>query len=350
MANDPSTRPPRPGVLLVNLGTPQAPTAGAVRPYLRQFLSDARVLDVAAPLRAFLGGFLIPTVRSAKSAEAYRTIWTEAGSPLLVHSLELRDGLRAHLGDDTRVELGMRYGEPSIESALADLEGCDPIAVVPLYPQYASSSTGTALQEVYRIAGARWNTPSLSVVPPFFDAPAFLDAAAGVARGVLDEGAFDHVLFSYHGLPERHVKKSDPTGAHCLSDGSCCDAIVDANAMCYRAQCFATTRGLVERLGLDEGGYSTSFQSRLGRDPWIRPFTDEVVDELARAGTKRLAVVCPSFTADCLETLEEIGLAAAQSFVENGGEALELVPCVNADPRWVAGLAQLVRDATSRVR
>lgn len=345
MTNEPSRTAPRPGVLLLNLGTPTAPTREAVRPYLRQFLSDPRVLDVAAPLRAFLGGFLIPTVRSKQSAEAYASIWTEEGSPLMVHSLALRDALRERLGTGVRVELGMRYGEPSIERALADLEGCDPIAVVPLYPQYASSSTGTALEEVFRIAGARWNTPSLAVVPPFYDAPEFLDAAASVTREVLDGGSFDRVLFSYHGLPERHVKKSDGTGAHCLADRSCCDAIVDANAMCYRAHCFATTRGLVERLGLEEGSFSVAFQSRLGRDPWIRPFTDETVVELARGGSKRLAVVCPSFVADCLETVEEIGEEAAESFREHGGEHLELVPCVNADARWVDGLERLTRRA-----
>lgn len=338
----------RPGILLINLGTPEAPTPAAVRPYLRQFLSDARVLDVAAPLRAFLGGFLIPALRSKGSAQAYASIWTEAGSPLLVHSLALRDALRQRELGAAQVELGMRYGNPSIESALDALAGCDPIAVVPLYPQYASSSTGTALQEVFRVAGAWWNAPSLSVVPPFYDADVFLDAQAAVAKDALANAAFDHVLFSYHGLPERHVKKSDPTGAHCLADGRCCDRIVDANAMCYRAHCFATTRGLVERLGLAEGSYGTSFQSRLGRDPWIRPFTDETVVELADAGTKRLAVVCPSFTADCLETVEEIGVEAAKSFLERGGEHFALVPCVNADARWVEGLGRLVDRALGR--
>jgi ferrochelatase len=337
----------RPGVLLVNLGTPQAPTAAAVRPYLRQFLTDPRVLDVAAPLRAFLGGFLIPTVRSSASAAAYASIWTEAGSPLLVYSRALAEALAEELAPHP-VALGMRYGEPSIEQAFEALAGCDPLVVVPLYPQYASSSTGTALEVVYRLAAARWNTPSLVVVPPFHSAPAFVDAQAELVRQELADFAPDHVLFSYHGLPERHVRKSDPTGAHCLARADCCDRLVDANRACYRAQCFATTRALVARLSLGDVPTSVAFQSRLGRDPWIRPFTDEVVDGLARDGVRRLLVACPSFTADCLETLEEIGGEAARSFREHGGEELRLVPCVNASPTWVRGLAELVREALPR--
>ncbi|QDU83734.1 Ferrochelatase [Planctomycetes bacterium Pla163] len=334
----------RPGVLLLNLGTPQAPTRAAVKPYLRQFLSDPRVLDVAAPLRAFLGGFLIPTVRSKRSAQAYASIWTDEGSPLLVHSQALAAALRERL-DGLQVELGMRYGEPSIERALAALEGCDPIVTVPLYPQYASSSTGTALEEVYRVAGSAWNTPSLVVVPPFYDHPAFIDSVATVAREHLAGFDADFVLFSYHGLPERHVRKSDPTGAHCLADRSCCDAIVPANASCYRAHCFATTRALIERMGLDPERTETSFQSRLGRDPWIPPFTDEVIEELAGRGVKRLAVLCPSFVADCLETVEEIGIEGAHAFREAGGEDFALVPCINAHATWADGLARIVVDA-----
>jgi ferrochelatase len=331
---------PRVAVLLVNLGTPAAPTRAAVKPYLAQFLSDPRVLDVAAPLRLFLGRFLIPLVRSSKSAEAYATIWTERGSPLLENSQALSAALASELA--LPVELGMRYGEPSIERAFLKLADFERIVVVPLYPQYASSSTGTALEVVYDLAARRWNTPALTVLPPFFAAPQFLDAAAELVRHEARVFAPDHVLFSYHGLPERHVKKSDVSGSHCLAHADCCAKLVPANAACYRAQCFATTRGLLERLALGVPS-SVAFQSRLGRDPWIRPFTDEVLVELAQSGTKRLLVACPSFVSDCLETLEEIGGRARESFRENGGDELRLVPCVNASAPWVSGLAELVR-------
>jgi ferrochelatase len=335
----------RTAVLLVNLGTPAAPTRAAVKPYLAQFLGDARVLDVAAPLRWFLGRFLIPLVRSSKSAAAYRTIWTERGSPLLTNSQDLAAALAQQLG--LPVELGMRYGEPSIESAFAKVADCERVVVVPLYPQYASSSTGTALEVVYRAAAERWNTPALTVLPPFFAAPEFLDAVASLVSADVAAFAPDHVLFSCHGLPERHVQKSDTSGTHCLARADCCEKIVAANAACYRAQCFATTRGLQERLAPHVPS-SVAFQSRLGRDPWIRPFTDEVLVELARSGVKRLLVACPSFVCDCLETLEEIGGRARESFREHGGEDLRLVPCVNASAPWVSGLADLVRSVLPR--
>ena len=333
------------GILIANLGTPAAPETKAVRRYLREFLSDERVLDVPAPVRAVLVNGIIAPLRGPKSAEAYRTVWTDAGSPLLVHSLALRDGLRRRLGD-TPVELGMRYGEPSLAGALEALvaAGCDRVLFAPLYPQYASSSTGSSVAELYRVAAQAWNTPFVEVLPPFFDDPRFLDVQASLVRDALAEHPGAHVLFSYHGLPERHCTKSDPTGAHCLASEACCDRIVPANRSCYRAQCFATTRGLAERLGLGPDDHSISFQSRLGRDPWIRPFTDERVPELAKSGVKTLVVACPSFVADCLETIEEIGDRAAEDFREAGGERLVLAPCLNADERWCDALAGMLRE------
>jgi protoporphyrin/coproporphyrin ferrochelatase len=334
------------GVLLINLGTPDAPETGAVRRYLREFLSDPRVLDIAPVGRvALLYGVILP-FRPQKSAEAYRKIWMPEGSPLLVHGKALRDRLQDALGPGWVVELGMRYQSPSLASAMEKLRarGVRELTVVPLYPQYASSSTGSSLEAVYRLVGEAWNVEALRVLPPFYDRPAFLDAFADVGRPVLAEARPDHVLFSFHGLPERQVRKSDPTGAHCLSRADCCDVQVPANRWCYRMQCFFTARALAQRLGLEPGKWTVTFQSRLGRTPWIRPYTDLVIPELAHKGVKRLAVFCPAFVADCLETLEEIGIRAKAQFLSCGGEALTLVPSLNTHPSWVRGLTQMVRE------
>ena len=333
------------GVLLINLGTPQAPRPAEVRTYLREFLSDPRVIDVPAPARFVLVNGIIAPFRAPKSAEAYSQVWTEEGSPLLVESLKLRDGIRERL-IGTPVELGMRYGKPSIAEGLDKLRaaGCDRLLIAPLYPQYASSSTGSSLEKAYGEASERWNTPFLQALPPFYEDPRFLDAFATVGRRVLDELKPDYTLFSYHGLPERHCTKSDESGNHCLKRDDCCDQIVEANRNCYRAQCFATTRGLRERLQLDESNSKITFQSRLGRTPWIQPYTDEEVVSLAKSGVKRLAVFCPAFVADCLETLEEIGMRAKEDFVANGGEELRLVPSLNAEPVWVTGLSQMLAE------
>ena len=246
------------------------------------------------------------------------------------------------------VELAMRYGEPSIAAGLEALAGCERILVAPLYPQYALSSTESSLVEVRSRLARRADAPAIDVLPPFYEDPRFLDAFAAVGRPVLDELRPEHVLFSYHGLPERHVTKLDATGAHCLKRADCCERIVEANRDCYRAQCFATTRGLRARLGLDEKTSTITFQSRLGRTPWIRPFTDEVVPSLARRGVKRLAVFCPSFVADCLETLEEIGLRARADFRAAGGEELALVPSLNAEPAWVEALGSMLSERLGR--
>ncbi len=338
-------RAPRSGVLLVNLGTPDAPQAPEVRRYLREFLMDPRVIDIPTPARVALVQGVIAPFRAPKSAEAYRLVWTERGSPLLFHGEDLRDGLRAAL-PDVPIELAMRYGNPSIPAGLGALrgQGVDRVLVAPLYPQYASSSTGSTLEKVYTEAASRWNTPYVEALPAFYDDPRFLDAFAAVARPVLDDLAPDHVLFSYHGLPERHCTKSDESGSHCLVRDDCCARIVEANRNCYRAQCFATTRGLQARLGLDDANSSVAFQSRLGRTPWIQPYTDERILALAKDGVKRVAVLCPAFVADCLETLEEIGMRAAEDFEAAGGEALRLVPSLNASPAWVEGLASMLRE------
>jgi len=331
----------RTGVLLLNLGTPRSPETGDVRRYLREFLSDPRVLDLAAPARWALVNLVIAPFRAPRSATAFQKIWSAVGSPLLANGLALRAALAAELGAGHVVELGMRYGEPSIAGALGRLSdaGVSRIVALPLFPQYASSSLGSALARVFELAAARNNVPPLEALGEFYDAPGFIAALAEITRPRLSAFRPDYVLFSYHGLPERHVRASDPTGKHCLASATCCDAMVFANARCYRAQCHATTRALAAALGLAPDSFSLAFQSRLGRDPWIRPYTDVRLPELAQAGVKRLLVLCPSFAADCLETLEEIGIRGAEQWRQSGGEALELVPCANAHPAFVRYLA-----------
>jgi ferrochelatase len=338
----------RTGLLLVNLGTPDAPRTPEVRRYLREFLSDPRVLDVPWLKRSLVLNLFILPFRPRRSAEAYRKVWTERGSPLLWHGLDLLDKVRVRLGAGVPAELGMRYRRPSIAHALSRLRaaGCDRIVVFPLFPQYSSSAFGSALEKVFAEAARLWNVPYLDVVPPFYDHPAFLDSFAAVARPVLADLRPEKVMFSFHGLPERQVRKSDESnGAHCLRAPRCCDRIVEANRHCYRAQCFATARGLAARLGLGEERCAVTFQSRLGRDPWIRPYTDEVVLELARGGVKRLAVLSPAFVADCLETLEEIGMRAKAVFEAHGGEELQLVPSLNSGDAWADAVVRIAREA-----
>ena len=338
------------GVLLINLGTPDSPDTGDVRRYLREFLSDPRVIDINPVGRALLLNLVILPVRPAKSGAAYRSIWTPEGSPLLVHSQNLTEKVRAALGAQYVVELGMRYGNPSIPAALSKLLAVQPakLVVLPLFPQYSSAANGSALERVQQVLNQQWNVPPVETVGAFYDDPGFIEAFTQVARHHLPPFRPDFVLFSYHGLPERHVLKSDVSGRHCLQTPTCCDAIVEANRYCYRAHCFATTRALVKNLGLAPDGHSVSFQSRLGRTPWVKPYTDVVLPELARAGKKRLAVLCPAFVADCLETVEEIGIRAREQWRALGGEELLLVPSLNAEPAWVETVARLVRQHGAR--
>jgi ferrochelatase len=335
----------RRGFLLVNLGTPAAPTVPAVRRYLREFLWDARVLDINPLLRAILlYGFILPT-RPRSSAHAYRSIWSERGSPLLAHGDDLAANLGRCLGDDWQVELGMRYQQPSIAGALARFrqKAIHQIVVFPLFPHYSAAAWESAVEKVYSEASKLWDVPALQVVPPYYDHAAFIGAFAAVAQRALDTTRADKVLFSYHGLPERQILKSDASGAHCLT-GGCCDAVSERNRNCYRAQCFATSRALAARLRLPAAGCETTFQSRLGRIPWIRPYTDERVRALAQSGVRRLAVLCPSFTADCLETLEEIGIRARADFIAHGGEELVLVPSLNSEAVWVDAVIRIAGD------
>ena len=340
------------GLLLVNLGTPDAPTPTAVRRYLRQFLGDPRVLDMNPVGRALLLEGIILPFRPRKSAHAYQQIWDrERGSPLLYHGRDLARAVQDELGGGWEVELGMRYGQPSLASAVDRLvaAGVERIVALPLFPQYASSSTGSALEELYRVCATRVNVPPLAVVPAFFADDGFLDAFVKVAAPRLEALAPEHVILSFHGVPERHVRAGDPTGHHCLPVaqepyGACCDRLVAANQHCYRAQCVATARALAGRLGLADGTWTLAFQSRLGRVPWIRPYLDVALADLLARGVKRLAVMCPAFVADCLETLEEIGMRARDTARAAGAE-LELIPSLNATPRWVEAVVAMARAA-----
>jgi ferrochelatase len=335
----------RTGVLLVNLGTPEGPRPGQVRRFLREFLGDPRVIDLPGPLRWALLHLVILPTRPRRVARAYAKIWTPAGSPLLVHGEALRSALARELGRDYAVALGMRYGRPSIGEATSLLIGADVarIVAIPLFPQWSEAATGSAEAKL-RAELSRADAPPVALVPPFYADPRFVAALRAIARPRLAAFRPDHVLLSYHGLPERQVRAADASGRHCLASAECCASLVGANRRCYRAHCFATTRQLAAALGLAPERHSTSFQSRLGRASWIRPYTDEILPELARRGVRRLAVLCPSFVADCLETLEEIGMRARDQWLALGGEALELVPSLNADPGWVRAVADWVRE------
>ena len=339
------TRPT--GVLLIQLGTPDSTEVSDVRTYLREFLSDPRVIDIPAPARALLLNAVILPFRPRRSAEQYEKIWTDEGSPLTVHTEALTSAVQESLGEGYRVAFGMRYQNPPIESAVTRLAAanCDRIVVLPLFPQYASASTGSALEKALDVIGGRWNVPDVVTIGDFYDDPGFIRSVAEIARPQLEAFAPDHVILSYHGLPEKQVRKSDPTGEWCLERADCCDQMVEANRFCYRAQSFATSRALASELNLEEGSYSTTFQSRLAGQKWIEPYTDVEVEKLYKSGVRRLAVLTPSFTADCLETLEEIGIRLREQWEGIGGEDLLLVPCVNASPSWVAAVADLVRRA-----
>ncbi|MDF3054516.1 MAG: hemH [Gammaproteobacteria bacterium] len=330
------------GILLVNLGTPDQPDIASVKRYLKQFLSDPRVIDLPLPLRWILVNAFILPFRSRSSSEAYRQIWTELGSPLLVNSQKFTKALGEKVGDAYTVALGMRYGNPSIPAAIEALRDCQHINVLPLFPQYASASTGSALEKVLDTFAKQWNVPSISIIHAFYDHPGFISAYANLIQRTLGHEKPDVFLFSYHGLPQRHIKKS---GCEVMCDLKACPEISVVNENCYRAQCYQTSRLLANALALSESDYHVAFQSRLGRTPWIQPYTDQILITLAKAGVKHIAIACPSFVADCLETLEEIGLRTRAQWLALGGEKLTLIPCLNAQKDWVDAVAEMLRDS-----
>jgi ferrochelatase len=332
-------------VLLVNLGSPDSTSVPDVRRYLREFLGDPRVLDIPAPLRWLLLEGLILRTRPKQTAHAYASIWTADGSPLVVTSRSVERKLAAALGPETPVYLAMRYGEPSIAAMVAQMaaDGIQEVLLFPQYPHYAMASWETVVVKVEEEVARRAPQLRLTCIKPFYADPDYIDALGAVSAPALAQ-PYDHVLFSYHGLPARHMKKADPTHCHCLASPNCCVTPSPAHATCYRAQVFATTRALAAKLNLDPERHSVSFQSRLAGEPWLEPYTDVEFQRLAASGVKRLLVLCPAFVTDCLETLEEIAVRGRETFVAAGGESFEMIPCLNDQEPFIDFLASRVRQ------
>lgn len=334
------------GVLLVNLGSPDSPSVPDVRRYLREFLMDGRVLDVNYFVRFCIVNFAILPSRPKQSAEAYHSIWTPGGSPLVVTSRKVQAllGKRVSLP----VELAMRYQNPSIPSAIEALarRDVDDLLVIPLFPHYAMSSYETAVERVREVARQRAPEMTLTIRSPYYDEPAYINALVGSAAEFFKRD-YDLLLFSFHGIPERHVRKADPTGQHCLRSDNCCQSPSAAHATCYRAQCFKTVEAFVAQARIPKGKWAVSFQSRLGRDPWLKPYTDLELQRFARDGIKKLLVICPAFVSDCLETLEEIGMRGRETFLKAGGSEFSLIPCLNEHPLWLDALEGMVQGFVS---
>lgn len=330
------------GVLLVNLGTPDSPSVADVRKYLREFLMDGRVIDINAIARFLLVNLIIAPFRATKSAKIYKKLWTDRGSPLMFYGAELADLLQKTLGDDFVVALGMRYQSPSIESALAKLksQSIKKIIVVPLFPQYASASTGSAHEEVMRVISKWQLIPQIAMIDSYPSNAEMIQTFADSGKKHIATHQFDHFIFTYHGLPQRQLRKAD---SRCLTSG-CCDEFSEKNRLCYRAQCVETTRHLAKALDLKETDFTISFQSRLGSDPWIKPYTDKVIEELIGKGKKNILVFAPSFVADCLETTIEIGEEYRELFEEKGGLHWQMVESLNVQPRWVNALKEMVLE------
>lgn len=330
------------GILLVNLGTPDSPKTGDVRKYLKQFLLDARVIDIPTIPRNLLVRGIIAPFRAPKSAATYQEIWTKEGSPLLVISEQLKDLVQEKLGNDYQVELAMRYQSPSVEEVLSKFKGqaLKQLKVIPLFPQYASATSGSVHQEVMRILSDWQIIPDVQFVNSYHDHPQMIEAFAERGRQYnLEE--YDHFLFSYHGLPIRQLTKADEHN-HCQQSPDCCKVLSGKNFYCYSAQCYDTTYKIAEALDLPKDKYTVCFQSRLGKTPWLQPYTSEVIEKLAKEkSAKKVLVFCPAFTADCLETIFEIGVEYKEEFEEHGGEHLQLVEGLNTHPKWVEAVAAL---------
>ena len=338
----------RRGLILMNLGTPDAPTIPAVRSYLREFLMDPSVIDLPWPARAALVYGVILPRRPRASAEAYAKVWTAEGSPLKVHLLGLTALVQEALGPQWRVQPAMRYKNPSLELALEALraEEISQLTLMPLYPQYSLAATESSIKLFHKLLKKmKWEI-SVHIVPPFYEHPLYIQELARTARLLLEQQPFDHVLFSFHGLPERQLRKTPHTPGECLSGPDCCARIHAGNQNCYRAQCFRTAHRAAQALGLSQDRYTVCFQSRLGVTPWIKPYTDELYTELPKRGLKRVIVLSPAFVADCLETLEELQIRGAEDFVARGGEWMKLVPSLNSGHEWAQAVATLATTAS----
>ncbi|MEX0721776.1 MAG: ferrochelatase [Balneolaceae bacterium] len=341
------------GILLVNLGSPDSYEPDDVKVYLREFLMDKRVLDAPNTIRKMIvEGFILP-FRPEESAEAYELIWWDEGSPLIVITRQVLKKLKQRLGDSVPVSIGMRYGNPSIEAGVEDLLAQNPdlenIFLIPLYPQYAMATSETVIEKMKEVMLENYPQLKTIIKDPFYDDLLYVKALAESIRPYLTED-IDHLLFSYHGVPERHIKKRDITGDHCLKCEDCCNVNSPAHKFCYRHQDYKTTQNVAEYLNLEnqDFSYSVSFQSRLGIDPWIKPSTEEELTRLAEEeGKKKIAVACPAFVSDCIETLEEIGIRGKEDFIEAGGENLVLIPCLNDNELWIDALEKWCSEVVS---
>jgi protoporphyrin/coproporphyrin ferrochelatase len=328
------------GILLVNLGSPDSTSVSDVRRYLNEFLMDARVIDSPWPLRRLIVGMILLT-RPKESAEAYHKIWTTEGSPLIVVSRHLQEKLQERVS--LPIALAMRYQNPSIPNAILGLaeQKVDEVLLIPLFPHYAMSSYETAVERVKEVAAKLAPHMLVKVQPPYGDSPDYIAALTASASNYLEAG-YDHLLFSFHGIPERHLRKTDPTHRHCLARPNCCEEASPVHATCYRAQCLKTVAAFVRQAGVPAGKFSVSFQSRLGSDPWLKPYTDFELVDLPKRGVLNLLVICPAFVSDCLETLEEIGIRGRETFLSAGGKEFTQVPCLNEHPLWLSALEKMI--------
>lgn len=327
-------------LLLMNLGSPDSTEVKDVRRYLNEFLMDGRVIDIPYIVRALLVRGIIVPFRAPKSAEAYRSIWTKEGSPLIVLTKQLQDALQHEIVEP--VSIAMRYGTPSPKEAydqlVKDYPGLEEVVLLPLYPHYAMSSYETAVEYAKEQYKKNGYTFKLTVIKPFYDDAAYIDALAQSIQPYLAQ-EYDHILFSYHGVPQRHIRKSDITGCHCLKVENCCEVASPAHKECYRHQLVVTTRMVAEKLGIPKEKYSISFQSRLGKG-WLEPFTDKRLEAMPGEGIKKLLIACPAFISDCLETIEEIGEEGKETFMHAGGESFTLIPCLNTHPAWTSTISK----------
>ena len=331
------------GVLLVNLGSPDSPDPKDVKTYLGEFLMDERVIDVPLWARTLLVKGIILNTRPKASAAAYKKIWWEEGSPLIVISERLKDKIQKQV--EIPVALAMRYGSMTIKKGLQDLvdKGVEEVFLIPLYPQFAMATTETILVLAEEVRKAHFPNLKISDLPAFYNNPEYIEVLSISMSRHLKQIEFEHLLFSYHGVPERHIRKSDITNSHCRIDENCCITPSKAHQFCYRHQCLEVTRLVAEKLNLKEGTYSTSFQSRLGFDPWLLPYTDRTIERLGKQGIKNMAIVTPAFVSDCLETLEEIAMEGAEIFHEMGGQNFTTIPCLNDDEKWIELLSKWIK-------
>lgn len=331
--------------LLVNLGSPDSTEVKDVKKYLDEFLMDPRVIDLNYLLRTFLVRGIILNTRPKKSAEAYKSIWQPEGSPLIIISKKLQKLVR----ENARVPVGlaMRYGNPSIVNEIGRLLKEHPeitkLFVVPLYPHYAMSSYETVVEKVKDVVKKHYPQLELEFQPPFYRDEDYIKILSESVKTHLEK-AYDHVLFSYHGVPERHILKGDITGSHCLKTEGCCSTDSAAHQQCYRHQCYKTSELVAETLGIPKDKWSVSFQSRLGRDPWLQPYTDAELKRFGGQNTERLVVLCPAFVSDCLETLEEIVEEGVHTFKESGGKTMDVIPCLNDNSDWAGLLANWINE------